>query len=150
MKKAVAMAWAEALESGEYTQATGTLRTTVFLDGGKASKQAIATTGFCCLGVLCNLHAIAHPKIAAKQEDPFTYLDADVDLPKEVMKWAGIKTKSGEFYSPDGYSNKRPENLKFDKDGDTMHETDLIGLNDNLEYSFKDIADFVRTHYRKL
>ena len=143
MKKAVALAWAEALESGEYEQTEGTLRNTILKDG-------VPTQAFCCLGVLCNLHAIAHPKIAATQDDPMMYLKADTDLPREVMKWAGIKSKSGEFADPDGYPSKRPRSLQLDKDGDTLHETDLIGLNDNLQYTFKDIASFVREHWRKL
>lgn len=50
MKKEIAMRWIEALRSGKYMQGKGRLRS--FYDE------------FCCLGVLCNLHAIEHPEIA--------------------------------------------------------------------------------------
>ncbi len=45
-----------ALESGEYKQGQGRLRT----PEGNTSK-------FCCLGVACNVHAQHHPEIACHQ-----------------------------------------------------------------------------------
>jgi len=72
--------WVAALRSKDYKQTTQQLRR-----GNK----------FCCLGVLCNLHAIAHPEIAAKETDPRSYFHSDDVLPKQVMKWAGLKFAYG-------------------------------------------------------
>jgi hypothetical protein len=60
MKPEIKKMWLEALRSGQYKQGGGALRP----HGGNE---------FCCLGVLCNLHAQTHPKIAAQQKDPEVY-----------------------------------------------------------------------------
>lgn len=72
--------WVAELRSGEYKQGKKRLRT------GDA---------FCCLGVLCNLHAQAHPKIAAKQRTPDLYLDEGGVLPFTVVRWAGLPDQWG-------------------------------------------------------
>ena len=81
MKPAIAERLAQALESGKYRQGNGYLRQ------GNA---------FCCLGVLCNLHAQAHPKIAAAQPGE-SYMDQIAYVPWEVMKWAGMKSHDGSY-----------------------------------------------------
>lgn len=68
--------WVEALRSGQYKKGTGRLRPTY--------------DSFCCLGVLCNLHAMEHPSIAAIQEDPHLYMNESVGLPRAVQVWAGL------------------------------------------------------------
>ena len=68
--------WVAALRSGEYTQGYGRLRD--------------SDNKFCCLGVLCNLHAQAHPEIAAKQTDPGRYM-GELGIPHDsVFIWAGM------------------------------------------------------------
>lgn len=54
MKKKIAKMWADALRSGDYKQGIGRLRN--------------EHNHFCCLGVLCNLHAIHHPNIAEMEQ----------------------------------------------------------------------------------
>lgn len=68
--------WVAALRSGEYKQGTGALRN--------------ARDEFCCLGLLCNLHAIAHPEVAAEQKFTTTYIGHGIMPPKVVMEWAGL------------------------------------------------------------
>lgn len=80
MKKRIADQWIAALRSGEYKQTTRFLR--------KGDR-------FCCLGVLCNLHAQAHPEIAKRELDKNVYLYNSVLLPVEVQKWAGLKSRQG-------------------------------------------------------
>lgn len=46
---------------------------------------------FCCLGVLCNLHAQEHPEIAMKNHDPLKYDGEALYLSKRVCDWAGMK-----------------------------------------------------------
>ena len=68
--------WVAALRSGEYKQGKNRLRN--------------KDNNFCCLGVLCNLHAQAHPEIAAKQTDPCQYMD-EAGMPHDsVFIWAGM------------------------------------------------------------
>ncbi len=85
MKQEIAKQWVAALRSGQYRQGTGRLRT---------------DNKFCCLGVLCNLHAQAHPGIAATQTDPNRYLNQSEELPTKVMKWAGMRSACGNFHTP--------------------------------------------------
>lgn len=104
MKPEIKAKWLEALRGGEYRQAKGALR--------KANR-------FCCLGVLCNLHALAHPKIAARECSPTQYMGETGFLPTAVQKWADIGHRG---FLPDGLS--------------------LTTLNDNGE-TFKEIADVI-------
>ena len=76
MKPQIKKLWVAALRSGDYIQTDNQLRT--------------HDNKFCCFGVLCNLHAIAHPKIAKKQTDNQSYMGA-VGLPgRSVLAWAGL------------------------------------------------------------
>lgn len=88
MKPKIRAAWVAALRSGEYRQARGALRTT--------------DNRMCCLGVLCNLHAQAHPGIAAKEQDRRTYLDNSANLPEQVVHWAGLLYDIGDEVSING------------------------------------------------
>ena len=119
MKKEIMEKWVQALESGDYSQCRGTLR--------KANKKK-SKYGFCCLGVLCNIHAQEYPEIAAKETDPTEYLGQTAYLPPEVMQWADIQ-------SCDGY---------IDSLG-----TELAVMNDDGK-SFKHLAKVIREHYKEL
>ena len=110
MKAKIKKLWVEALKSGDYTKGTHQLRS----NGDR----------FCCLGVLCNLHAQAHPEIAAEQILPYRYLGESTFLPPEVQAWAGLK-----------------ENNPVVKTGSL--EYTLSYVNDNLEYDFPAIAKFI-------
>jgi len=125
MKQAIAEQWIKALRSGEYKQTSGQLR---------------ANDGFCCLGVLCNLHAQAHPKIAAKEIDPTTYLGEDSGLPKQVRQWAGVKSGLGEIDSEDPWHPIKIRDGKFES---------LADAND-CGVSFEHIATWVEQNYKAL
>ncbi len=99
MKKSIKKLWVTALRSGEYEQTDGQLRLT----------EETGTTSFCCLGVLCNLHAQAHPKIAAMNEDSEMYMGEEQTLPAEVMKWAGLNEVLGDTVIIGGRANKLAE-----------------------------------------
>ena len=113
MKRSIARKWAAALASGEYKQGKGQLR--------KGDK-------FCCLGVLCNLHAQEHPEIAAKQKHKSTYLGEKGELPEHVQEWAGMN-------SADGY---------------ITYNAGLIGMNDIEGKSFAEIAKVIRKEWKRL
>lgn len=72
--------WLSALRGGEYKQARGVL------------KQR-ADSGFCCLGVLCDLYRKEHPDSSWGERGQFLIGDAeDVFgyLPDSVINWAGL------------------------------------------------------------
>ncbi len=78
--------WVAALRSGDYKQGKGQLR-----------KEVDGVNSFCCLGVLCNLHAMEHPEIAKNELSPRSYLGDSEYLPAQVQDWAGMKNNCG-FY----------------------------------------------------
>ena len=122
MRKAIAMKWVAALRSGDYKQTNSQLRN---------------DKGFCCLGVLCNVHAQEHPKIAAKQTDPGMYLESAYTLPTEVMKWAGLSSYIGE----------KRDYKQLAIGGDYYHH--LAAANDS-GISFKRIANWIEKNYKEL
>lgn len=116
MKKSIMEKWVKALRSGEYKQGKDRLRS-------KDDK-------FCCLGVLCNLHAQEHPEIAKHETNPLTYLN-HAGLPSsEVLEWAGFR-----------YDNECGWISTIG--------TDLVTLNDTGK-SFKQIANIIEKHYTEL
>ena len=80
--------WLEALRSGKYPQ----VREKLHGSGG----------GFCCLGVLCDLHRISqekkvtgwvaldYPENVKSDGNNMAYLGETNYLPRAVMDWAGI------------------------------------------------------------
>ena len=116
MDAKVKQAWIQALRGGEYEQARGTLR---------------AQGQFCCLGVLCDLHAKEtgntwRPAPNGTQ----TYLGEGECLPSAVYRWAGLEgfnpyVKAAQQYALAEYN-----------DGD-------CGL---APHSFEEIADLIEQH----
>ncbi len=122
MKKEIADKWIAALRSGDYVQTLGGLKT---------------EDGFCCLGVLCDIHAKetenewATKKMDAHFTETFSYKHNSTDLPVEVQEWAGIKTSGGEL--PKSYIDNEDEE----------DSVSLIDLNDNRHLNFSQIAEVI-------
>jgi hypothetical protein len=74
MNLEVKSAWVSALKSGHYSQTTACLKD---------------DAGYCCLGVLCDLHAKTNGQI---WEGRF-YLGRSGYPPEEVMEWAGLDSE---------------------------------------------------------
>jgi hypothetical protein len=135
MKQKIMTAWADALESGEYEQATGALEITA--DSHAAVAEG-AKVGFCCLGVLC---------VLAEKEGVVTRTVGEYgavsygnegdrhegNLPDAVMKWAGLS-------SNDGYRNTKGAEYK----------PSLVAMNDSYKKSFVEIAAVVREEWQDL
>lgn len=127
MKADIKERWLERLESGEISQARGTLGRPI---GSR-----------CCLGVLCDIAVedgiIPAPIISHTQSDAgkvvkiFAYgkEGATGNLPFEVIEWAGLAEEDPEYTGRDGNSHS------------------LAGLNDSAKYNFKKIAAVVRKHF---
>ena len=120
MKQSIARKWAAALDSGEYKQGQDYLR-----HGNK----------FCCLAVLCNLHAQAHPEIAAEEKSKGTYLGESHFLPEEVQDWSGMGSSDGLI-------------PKVVVKGESYGE--LTALNDVAKLTFPEIAKIIRKHWKEL
>lgn len=113
MNQEIKQKWVVALRSGEYEQGKGSLKT---------------DNKFCCLGVLCDLHAKetggqwnVSSKLAGKLVAK-SYLESSFDLPGKVSKWAELSLANP------GINNSGKS---------------LIYLNDYLGYSFDQIADII-------
>lgn len=86
MDEEIKKQWVLALNSGEYAQSGGSLR---------------SPTGYCCLGVLCDLHAKAtnsewteEERASYDMEDTksYEYYNCFSDLPINVVAWSGLTT----------------------------------------------------------
>lgn len=127
MKKEIMKKWVKALRSGSYRQTT-------FRLSRKFNKEENETSRYhyCCLGVLCQLafnEGIVKYIISDNEK---IYGDAwcnNTSLPLEVLHWSGMNSEFGLIES---------------------EGIELIDLNDNKGKSFKEIADIIEKHYKKL
>lgn len=128
MDKQIAVQWVAALRSGDYKQGRRQLRN--------------GANEFCCLGVLCNLHAQAHPTIAAAQKELSLYMGFHGELAPAVLKWSGISTPYGRFDT----ANKLtiPDDIR-----DIVYNGSLSAAND-IGIEFRDIATFIELNYKYL
>lgn len=120
LRPSVKAKWLAALRSGHYKQTQHSLR---------------EEDSFCCLGVLCNLHAEAHPAIAKTQTDPYTYMGQDYAPPEEVLEWAFGKS----FKKWDG-----DDLVSLPTPVDDKHT--LAEMNDN-GFTFSQIADVIEEQF---
>ncbi len=76
MKQEIKELWVAALESDEFSQTIGALKD---------------ESGYCCLGVLCELHRRQHGSEWQDYGDSTRfYLGESGALPVEVYRWAGL------------------------------------------------------------
>jgi len=114
--------WTAALRSGDYTQ----------------GKTALCTdTGYCCLGVLCDLHAKAigsKRPVKSYLDIPHSrcYLDAVSYLPEEVITCAGLTGRNPAVATTAYYKLT----------GLASNSVPLAVLNDH-GATFNEIADFI-------
>lgn len=115
MKPEIKAKWAKALRSGEYSQGRLSLR---------------SSEGFCCLGVLCDLHSQeTGVPFNIDYNYRWNYRGERKILPEEVMDWAGLKSNnpklSRPYLTPAG-----------------RHAESLAEMNDN-QATFEEIADVI-------
>lgn len=138
MHKNIMEKWVNSLRSGKYRK-------------GRNRLCAIRKNGnknWCCLGVLCDLYTAENPdalkssiyfdswtrKNVVRYDDNFC-LPTIATLPDAVARWAGIKTKNGQF------TNRL-----------TSQDTCLAELNDctKSRHSFKRMADIIEKNWEQL
>jgi len=105
MNQNIKKQWVEALRSGKYKQGRRWLRHTDL---------------FCCLGVLCDLHAQATNHDWDNLEN---YLDCGEVLPEEVVRWAGL-----------------------DDDDPFVNKGRVSYYNDSKQLNFDEMADLIESH----
>lgn len=119
MRTEIKQKWVDALLSGDYAQTNDCLHN---------------ADGFCCLGVLCDIHSTETGNRWERGEDGFEsllYLGMDGALPEEVVEWAGLNETDPVIQTSSELA---------------MYKNRLGGkfclseLNDDLRWSFKDIA----------
>ena len=125
MNKKVKTLWLKALRSRDYKQGKN----------GLHRKDREGNEMFCCLGVLCDLHAKAHNLKWTQSRECgslyFTYRKSSGYLPKAVREWAGLKDDRGTIYNKDGKTVK----------------TTLARMNDAIGSSFSQVAKAIEKHF---
>lgn len=132
--------WAEALESDEFAQTKGALRT---------------PSGHCCLGVACEVAMRNGVFLEAERDEDsgtFAYDNEDSSLPDAVISWLGLVHENpvigtnaaavGECRNPDTLTGKCGC-------GEGCHDlVEATFANDELGWTFADIAASLRHHYQ--
>jgi hypothetical protein len=126
MNPRIKQLWLDALRSGDYAQGTGALKAPSLIAGNADE--------YCCLGVLCDLHAKETRSewgLGSRH-----YLGVCGYLPKEVVEWAELSGHSRLRKEP-GPDTGVPI---YDINIDSMSGDTLTSYNDNDGASFTDIA----------
>ena len=120
MNQRIKQRWLEALRSGEYKQTTENLQN---------------SNGFCCLGVLCDLHAKEHGTKWVRQTDGYELYGETQILPLSVQEWAGLDNDIGGLVD-----------FEYERDG-VMYVTSesLPEINDSWTKNYNEIADLIET-----
>jgi hypothetical protein len=130
MNTQIKQKWIDALRSGKYEQGSEKLR---------------SGTGYCCLGVLCDLYSQEHNvkwEFIGNEETnlqpmDYWYFDGDSEfLPESVMNWAELKTHNPTL-QVDVEDN--------DHEDGWCYEDGISGINDS-GCTFSRIASLIEAH----
>ena len=128
MNPEVKQKWIDALRSGKYEQGCERLR---------------SVSGYCCLGVLCDLYAQEHDvewdfrgneETNLQPMDYWYFDDQSEFLPKVVMNWAGLKT----------HNPSVKVDIEDNDDGDNSFYTDEIANVNDSGYTFNDLSKIIQ------
>lgn len=130
MNPEVKAMWLDALRSGEYEQTVSRLRD---------------EKGYCCLGVLCDLHADA-TGTKWNMTEPWKprYLGENATLPALVKQWAGLDDDNPIIGTHEVIEAVCDE-YGYDTDETGTHTEVLLAAeaNDGLGWTFQQIADAI-------
>ena len=127
MNTEVKQKWIGALRSGKYEQGSEKLR---------------SVTGYCCLGVLCDIYAQEHntqwefrgdEEINPQSQDYWYFDEHSEFLPESVMNWAELKT-----HNP----TVRIDVEDNDDEDNWYYKDELSDINDS-GYDFSQIANII-------
>jgi len=126
MNPEVKQKWIDALRSGKYEQGSEKLR---------------SVSGYCCLGVLCDLYAQEHDtqwefrgneETNLQPQDYWYFDDQSEFTPDSVRDWAGL---------PCSNPNVRVDVTDNDED-DWFYHDEIANLNDS-GYTFNDLSNLI-------
>lgn len=135
MKTDIKERWLDALESGEYAQTMGRLERIAEVRDDDGT--LVCGTGFCCLGVLCNLAAregvvtrvvVEKGDCCPKCSPVVWYGNSTGFVPRAVQEWAGLDNENPEWW------------------GEENEHISLTALNDGGS-SFAEIATVIREKF---
>ena len=127
MNSKIKEVWINALRSGKYEQGSEKLR---------------RVTGYCCLGVLCDIYAQEHntqwefrgdEEINPQSQDYWYFDEHSEFLPESVMNWAELKT-----HNP----TVRVDVEDNDDEDNWYYKDELSDINDS-GYDFSQIANII-------
>jgi hypothetical protein len=127
MNPEVKQKWIDALRSDKYEQGSEKLR---------------SVTGYCCLGVLCDLYSQEHntqwefrgnDETNLQHQDYWYFGDQSEFLPESVMNWAELKTPNPNVRG-DGADNE---------DEDNWYYTDQLSDINDSGYTFNDLSNLI-------
>jgi len=131
MNTEVKKKWIDALRSGKYDQGSEKLR---------------SVTGYCCLGVLCDLYSkeqdtewefrgIAKTNL---QPQDYWYFEGESEfLPESVKDWAGL---------PVGNPSVRVDVTDNDDEDDWFYNEEIANLNDS-GYTFNELSELIEQQF---
>jgi hypothetical protein len=118
MNPRIKQRWLDALRSGEYKQTTETLRD---------------ENGFCCLGVLCDIHAKERGANWVKRIESYELYGEVQLLPLSVQEWAGLDNDMGGVVD-----------FEYEGGGEIHLRADTLPeINDSWHKDFNEIADLI-------
>lgn len=117
MNPEVKQKWIDALRSGKYEQGSEKLR---------------SVSGYCCLGVLCDLYAQEHDTQweFTHPMDYWYFGDRSEYLPEPVMDWAGLNSHNPKM------------RVDVDEECTWPHYEEIANLNDR-GYTFNDLSNMI-------
>ena len=120
MNPRIKQRWLEALRSGEYKQTKENLQN---------------SDGFCCLGVLCDLHAKERGTNWVRKTDGYELYGETQILPLSVQEWSGLNNDIGGLVD-----------FEYERYGVMYVKSEsLPELNDTWNKNFNEIADLIET-----
>ena len=126
--------WLQALESGEYQQTRGML----------TAVDSSDSLSHCCLGLVCHLNKSDLFVKPIGSISGLQYDDIRTYLPEAIRTKLGFRHASGEFFV-DATTKTLLLSIKPSISVDEGEKVSLITLNDNLEFTFKEIAQVIRS-----
>jgi len=132
---------AEALESGEFPQtSTALCRLEPLVDGLSDGKRVIYPTGYCCLGVACEIALRNGVEMVVLDGIERSYDGESTYLPSKVMEFFGFKTHTGSVGVGPRIINPNDSEAQY---------VELASANDN-KVPFAKIAAYIRANYETL
>lgn len=131
MNSQVKEKWIDALRSGKYEQGSEKLR---------------SVTGYCCLGVLCDLYSqeqdtewefrgITETNL---QPQDYWYFDGESEfLPDSVREWAGMAVKNPQV---------RVDITEDECEDDWFYHDEIANLNDS-GYTFEELSKLIQEQF---